>query len=158
MDRREHEISKERRKKVVLNKDTIKELWSRTYNREGKPDWSHIFKYYHKDIVFQDSIQRIVGIDNFIAMCDRLARRSRQLKMEIISIAQKDNVIMFDWIMTIVFKKYPDTPIYGSTKIILSEDGLIKEQRDYYDLWGDIFNNIPHFGRMYRRFLVNKFG
>lgn len=158
MDHREHETSKERRKKVVLNTDTIKELWSRTYNREGKPDWSHIFKYYHKDIVFQDSIQRIVGIDNFIAMCNRLARRSRQLKMEIISIAQKDNVIMFDWIMTIVFKKYPDTPIYGSTKIVLSEDGLIKEQRDYYDLWGDIFNNIPHFGRMYRRFLVNKFG
>lgn len=53
---------------VPLNSDTIKELWSRTYNRQGKPDWSHIFPYYHKDIVFQDTIQRIKGIDNFIAM------------------------------------------------------------------------------------------
>jgi limonene-1,2-epoxide hydrolase len=143
---------------VPLNIDTIKELWSQTYNREGKPDWSHIFKYYHKDIVFQDTIQRIEGLDNFIAMCNRLTKRTKQLKMEILAITQNDNVIMFDWVMTMMFKKYPNTPIYGATKLVLSEDGLIKEQRDYYDLWGDIFNNIPRFGRMYRRFLIRKFG
>ena len=145
-------------KKNTLNAKTIKELWSKTYNTAGKPDWSHIFKYYHKDIIFQDSIQRVVGIDDFIAMCNRLAQRSQQLRMEIISIIQKDNVIMFDWIMTIMFKKYPDTPIYGSTKLVLNDDGLITEQRDYYDLWGDIFNNIPGFGKIYRRFMIKRFG
>ncbi len=144
--------------KVALNVVTIKALWSITYNREGKPDWSHIFKYYHKDIIFQDTIQRIEGIDSFMAMCNRLTKRTKQLHMEIVSIAQNDNVIMFDWIMTMMFKKYPNTPIYGSTKLVLSEDGLIKEQRDYYDLWGDIFNNIPRFNKMYRRFLIRKFG
>ena len=144
--------------KITLNPDTIKELWSQTYNTEGKPDWSHIFQYYHKDIVFQDTIQRIEGIEEFTTMCERLAKRSKQLKMEIASIVQNENIIMFDWIMTIMFKKYPDTPIYGSTKLVLSEDGLIKEQRDYYDLWGDIFNNIPRFNKMYRRFLKKKFG
>jgi limonene-1,2-epoxide hydrolase len=152
------EIPNETNDQVVLNMDTIKMLWSQTYNREGQPDWSHIFKYYHKEIVFQDTIQRIEGIADFIAMCNRLTKRTTQLNMEILSIAQNGNVIMFDWIMTMMFKKYPNTPIYGSTKIVLSEDGLIKEQRDYYDLWGDIFNNIPRFGKMYRRFLVRKFG
>ena len=137
---------------------TIKELWSKTYNTEGKPDWSHIFKYYHKDIIFQDTIQRIEGIDEFIAMCNRLTKRTNQLNMEIVSIAQNENVIIFDWIMTMIFKKYPSTPIYGSTKLTLSDDGLILQQRDYYDLWGDIFNNIPYFKKMYRRFLVKKFG
>lgn len=144
--------------KVTINADTIKELWSQTYNREGKPDWSHIFPYYHKDIVFQDTIQRIEGLDNFTAMCNRLTKRTRQLKMEILDISQNDNVIMFDWVMTMMFKKYPNTPMYGSTKLVLTEDGLIKEQRDYYDLWGDIFNNIPRFGKMYRKFLIKKFG
>jgi limonene-1,2-epoxide hydrolase len=144
--------------KLTLDINTVKELWSITYNREGKPDWSHIFPYYHKDIVFQDTIQRIEGINDFIAMCKRLTKRTQQLKMEILAIAQNDNVIMFDWIMTLMFKKYPSTPLYGSTKLVLSEDGLIKEHRDYYDLWGDIFNNIPHFGKMYRKFLVKKFG
>jgi limonene-1,2-epoxide hydrolase len=144
--------------KVSLNMDTIKELWSQTYNREGKPDWSHIFKYYHQDIVFQDTIQRIEGIEDFTAMCNRLTKRTTKLRMEILSIAQNENVIIFDWVMTMMFKKYPDTPMYGATKLVLSDDGLIKEQRDYYDLWGDIFNNIPRFGKMYRRFLIKKFG
>jgi len=148
----------EEQQEVPLNLDTIKELWSQTYNREGKPDWSHIFKYYHRDIVFQDTIQRIDGLDNFIAMCNRLTRRTKQLKMEILSITQNDNVIMFDWVMTMMFKRYPNTPMYGATKLVLSKEGLIKEQRDYYDLWGDIFNNIPRFGKMYRRFLIRKFG
>ncbi len=144
--------------RVTLNMETIRELWSRTYNREGKPDWSHIFQYYHKDIVFQDTIQRIEGIDDFIAMCNRLTKRTKQLQMEIVSMTQNDNVIMFDWVMTMMFKKYPNTPIFGATKLVLSEDGFIKEQRDYYDLWGDIFNNIPRFGKMYRKFLIKKFG
>jgi limonene-1,2-epoxide hydrolase len=150
--------SQKQQKKVSLTINTIKELWSQTYNREGKPDWSHIFEYYHKDIIFQDTIQRIEGLDDFKAMCNRLTKRTTQLKMEILAITQNDNVIMFDWVMTMMFKKYPNTPMYGATKLVLSEDGLIKEQRDYYDLWGDIFNNIPRFGKMYRRFLIKKFG
>jgi len=144
--------------KKQLNVDTIKELWSKTYNTEGKPDWSHIFKYYHKEIVFQDTIQRIEGIDNFIAMCNRLTKRTKQLNMEIVSIVQNDNVIIFEWIMTMMFKKYPSTPLYGCTKLLISDDNFILEQRDYYDLWGDIFNNIPRFGKMYRRFVTKKFG
>jgi hypothetical protein len=141
-----------------LNIDTIRDLWTQTYNTSGKPDWSHIFPYYHKDIVFHDSIQRIEGIEDFILMCNRLTKRTKELKMEIISIAQNENIIIFDWIMTMMFKKYPSTPLYGSTKLKISEDGYIIEQRDYYDLWGDIFNKIPHFGKMYRRFLIKKFG
>jgi limonene-1,2-epoxide hydrolase len=142
----------------VLNIATIKELWTQTYNTDGKPDWSHIFKYYHKDIIFQDTIQRIEGIENFTAMCNRLTKRTKQLNMEIVSIAQNENIIIFDWIMTMMFKKYPNTPMYGSTKLTLSDDGYIIQQRDYYDLWGDIFNNIPRFNKMYRRFLIKKFG
>jgi hypothetical protein len=141
-----------------LNIDTIKDLWTQTYNTSGKPDWSHIFPYYHKDIVFTDSIQRIEGIEDFTLMCNRLTKRTKELKMEIISIAQNENIIIFEWIMTMMFKKYPSTPIYGSTKLKISEDGYIIEQRDYYDLWGDIFNKIPRFGKMYRRFLIKKFG
>lgn len=138
--------------------ETVKELWSKTYNTDGKPDWSHIFPYYHKDIVFQDTIQRIEGIEDFTAMCNRLTKRTYKLNMEIVSIVQNENIIMFEWIMTMMFKKYPSTPLYGCSKLTISNDGLILEQRDYYDLWGDIFNNIPHWNKMYRRFLIKKFG
>lgn len=158
MDTNEQRTEPGGQERVPLNPDTIRELWSKTYNREGKPDWSHIFPYYHRNVVFQDSIQRIEGLDRFIAMCNRLTKRSKQLKMEVLATAQSGNVIIFDWVMTMMFKKYPNTPIYGSTKLVLSEDGLIMEQRDYYDLWGDIFNNIPRFNKMYRKFMARKFG
>jgi hypothetical protein len=90
--------------KKMLDIPTIIELWSQTYNTDGKPDWSYIFKYYHKDIVFQDTIQRIEGIENFTAMCNRLTKRTKQLNLEIVSIAQNENIIIFEWIMTMMFK------------------------------------------------------
>ena len=145
-------------KDKMLTIEQVKELWSKTYNTDGKPDWAHIFEYYHDDMVFQDTIQRIEGKEEFIEMCNRLTARTQELKMEIVSIAQGEDFIIFDWIMTMMFKKYPSTPMYGSTKLTFSEDGRIIQQRDYYDLWGDIFNNIPRFGKMYRKFLVKKFG
>ena len=144
--------------RMVLNAQTVQTLWSKTYNTDGKPDWSHIFPYYHEEIVFQDSIQRIEGIEAFKALCTRLTDRTKELKMEITFISQKDNVIIFEWIMTMMFKKFPSTPIYGCTRLTLHNDGRIIEQRDYYDLWGDIFNGIPWFKKPYRRFMHKKFG
>lgn len=144
--------------RLILNVENVRKLWSQTYNTDGKPDWSHIFKYYHDDIIFQDTIQRIEGKEKFVEMCNRLTKRTKQLNMEIVSIIQNDNIIIFEWIMTMMFKKYPSTPLYGVTKLFLSEDNRILEQRDYYDLWGDIFNKIPRFGKMYRRFVKRKFG
>ena len=37
-----------------LDVATVRELWSKTYNADRKPDWSHIFPYYHPQVVFQD--------------------------------------------------------------------------------------------------------
>jgi hypothetical protein len=142
----------------MLNTEIVLDLWTKTYNTEGKPDWEHIFPYYHEDIVFQDSIQRIEGKKAFVEMCNRLTLRCKELNMEILNIAQNEKVIIFDWIMTMMFKKYPSTPLYGSTRLVLDDDGLIIQQRDYYDLWGDIFNKIPRFGKAYRRFIKKKFG
>ena len=133
-------------------------LWSKSYNTEGKPDWSHIYPYYHPQVVFQDSIQRIEGKVEFIAMCERLTERCEQLHMDVHSVAQEGNDIFLQWTMTMSFRKFPSTPIYGCTKLTLHEDGRIAEQRDYFDLWGDIFNEIPYFHRAYRRFMRKKFG
>ena len=141
-----------------LTIDAVKEHWSKTYNKEGKPDWSHIFPFYHDEIVFEDSIQKIEGIDDFLKMCNRLTKRCRSLHMEILNVTKHDNVIMLEWIMTMAFRIFPSTPMYGITRLTLHEDGRIIKQRDYYDLWGDIYNGIPIFRRIYRFFLKLFFG
>ncbi len=136
----------------------IRELWSKTYNQEGKPDWSHIFPYYHEQIVFEDSIQRIEGIAEFKAMCARLTHRCEQLNMEIQSVVMESNIVFMQWTMVMRFNKYPSTPVFGCSKLTIGEDQRIIHQRDYFDLWGDIFNGIPYFRKNYRKFLRKHFG
>ena len=91
-------------------------------------------------------------------MCGRLTRRSKRLRMNIGAVVKDANVIFLDWEMILAFGKYPDASIFGTSKLTLHEDGRIVAQRDYYDLWGDIFDNIPRFGPAYRRFMRRKFG
>ena len=145
-------------KQIVTKIDTVRELWSRTYNTEGKPDWTHILPYYDNNIYFRDSIQEIHGIVDFTAMTERLTKRSKDLKMNIVNAVMEANIIFIEWEMTLSFKKYPSSILYGSSRLILSDDGKITAQRDYYDLWGDIFDNIPRFGKAYRKFMKLKFG
>jgi len=141
-----------------LNAESIKALWSKTYNTEGKPDWSHILPYYSDDIHFRDSIQELHGMAEFKAMTERLAQRSNELSMHIVRTSQQENHIFIEWEMSLIYKNKPKSIIYGSSRVSLNEEGMIAEQRDYYDLWGDIFDNIPRFGKAYRRFMKKKFG
>lgn len=143
---------------LKLDADSIKELWSKTYNTEGKPDWSHILPYYDENVCFRDSIQEISGLEEFTAMTERLAKRSKDLKMNVVRSFMYENDIFVEWEMTISFKKRPSSIMYGSSRITLNSEGKIINQRDYYDLWGDIFDNIPRFGKAYRKFMIRKFG
>ena len=142
----------------MLTKDLVLELWSKTYDTEGKPDWSHILPYYDNNICFRDSIQEIRGIKEFTAMTERLTKRSKDLKMRIVNAVMHENIIFLEWEMTIKYKKNPSSVLYGSSRLTLNDEGKIAEQRDYYDLWGDIFDNIPRFGKAYRKFMIRKFG
>lgn len=142
----------------IITIDKVKELWSKTYNTEGKPDWSHILPYYDIHIFFRDSIQEIRGIEAFTSMTERLTKRSKDLKMNIVNAVIEENIIFIEWEMTLSFKKYPSSILYGSSRLTINKEGKIIVQRDYYDLWGDIFDNIPRFGKAYRKFMKKKFG
>jgi hypothetical protein len=137
---------------------TLKTYWSKTYNTVGKPDWSHIFPFYHPDMTFHDSIQIIHGKLPFMKMCNRLTKRSGKLIMDLGTITQTDNKLLFTWTMTIVYKRAPSTPLYGATQLTLHEDGRIMHQRDFYDLWGDIYNNVPIWKKIYRWWMKTFFG
>lgn len=141
-----------------LTLELVKELWSKTYNTDGKPDWSHILPYYDDTIYFKDTIQEIRGIVEFKEMTDRLTERSKDLNMKLVKVVQQGNDIFIEWEMTISYKKYPSSILYGLSRLTINEQDKIIEQRDYYDLWGDIFDNIPSFGKRYRKFMKKKFG
>lgn len=141
-----------------LTLEIVNDLWAKTYNTDGKPDWSHILPYYDEEIYFRDTIQEIHGMTEFKAMTERLTKRSQDLGMKLVRTAQAGDDIFLEWEMTIAYKKYPSSVMYGFSRLTLNERGKIAEQRDYYDLWGDIFDNIPFFAKRYRKFMKKKFG
>ena len=144
--------------RIPLTSEQIRKLWSTTYNTKGKPDWSHIYPYYHDEVVFQDSIQSLQGKKAFIALCERLTKRCKQLEMELYTVVRDGDSAFLEWKMTMMFRRFPSTPMYGCTKLTFSEDERIIKQRDYYDLWGDIANGVPGYRRLYRSFMRKFFG
>jgi len=143
---------------AIRNLQQIVDLWTRTYNENGKPDWSHLLPYYADDIRFVDTVQEVHGISEFRAMVERLARRSSELRMNVLHAAMDGKVIFIEWEMTILFRKTRNAVIHGASRLTLNEQGKIIDQRDYYDLWGDIFDNIPIFRTLYRKFMRGVFG
>ena len=141
-----------------LTSERIRELWSQTYNTQGKPDWSHLFPYYHDDILFEDSIQHIEGKAEFMEMCKRLAHRCEKIDMDMLSIVMHGNQVFFQWKMVMSFKKWPSNALYGCTKLTLADDNRIIFQRDYFDLWGTILNGIPLLRKAYWNFMRRYFG
>ena len=142
---------------IIHNLQQFIGLWTSIYDKDGRPDWSHILPYYHEQIYFRDCIQEIRGIDAFAAMTERLTKRSKEIEFLMHNSSMSDHIIFLEWEMIISYKKYPKSSVYGASRLTLRE-GKIIEQRDYYDLWGDIFDNIPFIKKGYRKFMKWKFG
>jgi hypothetical protein len=117
-----------------------------------------LLPYYAQDIHFTDSVQEIHGITAFREMVERLTRRSNELRMAILHASMEDNTIFIEWEMTILFRRTRSSVMHGASRLTLNEQGKIVAQRDYYDLWGDIFDNIPGFNMLYRKFMRKVFG
>jgi limonene-1,2-epoxide hydrolase len=132
-------------------------LWRTLYAVPGRPAWDHILPYYDKDIVFRDSVQEIRGVERFSAMTRRLSKRSGSLEFLVHNSSMDGNIIFMEWEMILSYKRLPKSSVYGASRLLL-RDGKVAEQRDYYDLWGDIFDNIPLVGKGYRWFMRNVFG
>ncbi|MFP4365394.1 MAG: nuclear transport factor 2 family protein [Spirochaetia bacterium] len=132
-------------------------LWKDIYTAEGTPSWDRMLPYYAQDIHFKDSVQEIRGKKKFTAMTQRLAKRSKSLEFLIHNAVMEGDLVFVEWEMVISYKRYPKSSVYGASRILL-RDGKVAEQRDYYDLWGDIFDNIIFLSSGYRRFMRRLFG
>jgi limonene-1,2-epoxide hydrolase len=132
-------------------------LWKDIYTPSGKPCWDGMLPYYDDEIHFRDSVQEIRGIRDFAAMTRRLAQRSKGLEFLVHDAVMDGDLAFVEWEMVISYKRYPKTSIYGASRLRL-KDGKVIEQRDYYDLWGDILRNVRFLAKGYRRFMRRRFG
>lgn len=70
-----------------------------------------------------------------------------------------DNLFFVEWTMrTMRFRNAPLTPIHGTSRLNVDQNGLITLHRDDYDLWGDSLEAIPFMGKTYRWFMKRVVG
>ena len=81
-----------------LRLEDVREVFSKTTGEGGELDMSHVYRYYHPDVHFQDSVQEVRGRRDFITMMERLVSRcSRGFAMEVHNAAQDGNIIFMHW-------------------------------------------------------------
>lgn len=142
---------------VIRDVQQIVDLWTRVY-ADGCPDWSHLLPYYADDVHFADTVQELNGIAAFREMVERLARRSGDVRMQVLNAVKDGDVIFVEWQMTLRFRQTRTVTMPGLSRLTLNEKGKIVDQRDLYDLWGTIFDAIPGLRRAYRVFMRRVFG
>ncbi|MCK7493381.1 MAG: hypothetical protein MZW92_19775 [Comamonadaceae bacterium] len=90
-------------------------------------------------------------------MTERLTKRSKDLKMKIVNAVMDGESYSYGMGNDHQVSRRTRVPLcMAASRLTLNEEGRIIQQRDYYDLWGDIFDNIPRFGKAYRKFMIKE--
>lgn len=97
---------------------------------------------YAPTVRFQDPLQTLLGVEEFLAMNRRLLSRSRELRFVLEARAFEGSRGFLTWKMILVPKLGPRVVVAGVTHVLL-RDGLVLEHRDYWDLAELFASAIP---------------
>ena len=133
---------------IPISEEELKNLFTKGYGDEPPTieEWS---KYYEDDVFFIDPTQQKNGLVAYIDSQSKLINRCDDISLEAHSIAINGDVGFVEWTLNLkIMKKefiYP-----GTTKLVFSKTGKIKEHRDYFDFCGPTFGPVPILGAFIR--------
>lgn len=88
---------------------------------------------YAEDVRFEDPIQAVQGVDAFVDVNRRLARRARELSFTVARVVGDDDEFFITWHMTLRLRFGPPLELDGVSHI-RAEGGKVRAHRDYWDL------------------------
>ena len=132
----------------LISADDLRELFTKPYGKDAptKQEWA---EFYNDNVIFIDPTQETKGLDSYVKAQEKLVKRCDDLYLETHAILINGNFGFVEWTMglKIMGKEF----IYpGTTRLIFSENGLIKEHRDYFDFCGPTFAPVPVLGPFIR--------
>jgi len=138
----------------IISIEELKELFTKPYGKESpsKKKWS---EFYDEDVIFIDPTQETKGLESYIAAQEKLIKRCDDVFLKTHSISINDHCGFVEWTMglKIMGKEF----IYpGTTRLLFSKNGLIKDHRDYFDFCGPTFGPVPILGP-FIKWLYSKF-
>ena len=137
----------------AFDADLAREMFSvrgKSPSGEGV-DVSIVRRHYHPEVHFRDPIQEVQGRDALIELLLRFAQRCKELRCTVHRVAQEGNVIFVEWTTDALIRE-PIPPLvdHGCSRLLVDDDGLVIDHRDYFDLWGDMIDAFPRVSRAYR--------
>ncbi len=85
----------------------------------------------------------------YIKAQDGLINRCDDIDLESNSIAISKNIAFIEWTMGLKINGF-EFLYNATTRLILDEDGKVKEHRDYFDFCSSTFGKIPIIGSFIR--------
>lgn len=98
--------------------------------------------FYADDVTFEDPVQKVEGIEAFLGVNRRLARRSRELSFTLERVVGDDTEFFATWHMRLRPKIGPLFELDGVSHLRL-EGGKVRHHRDYWDLGALFASAVP---------------
>ena len=132
----------------LISKKDLKSLFTKPYGSPApsKKQWE---EFYSENVIFIDPTQETKGLKPYIEAQEKLLKRCDDVYLETHAVSIDGDCGFVEWTMglKIMGKEF----IYpGTTRLRFSDNGLIKEHRDYFDFCGPTFSPIPILGPFIR--------
>ena len=101
------------------------------------------------NIHYRDPWMDAKGVEAVVAALKKWFMNMEEMKFEILEFAPDGRVVFSYWRMTFRVKKAPkkEWELYGVSKTIFDEAGLVEDQEDYYDV-SRLLEYFPVLGRV----------
>ena len=139
----------------MMDVSSLRTLYTKPYGASAPTDDQWRAAYAH-NVHFQDPTQEHHGIDAFLEAQKSLLKRCDDVYLVPHAIAIEGNSAFVEWEMGLKIKGlefiYP-----GTSRLLLNEEGMIIDHRDYFDFVGSTFGPVPVLGGfvrwLYQRFV-----
>ena len=139
---------------MKISQDDLEKLFNKPYGMKA-PTRKRWEEFYEDDVMFIDPTQKTKGLEAYIQAQEKLVKRCDDIYLETHSILVDKEFGFVEWTMGLkIFGKELIYP--GTTRLIFSKEGKIKEHRDYFDFCGPTFGPIPLLGP-FIRWLYSRF-
>ncbi len=138
---------------LKLDAHAVHELFS-MWDKEV-PSVDELRRYFTDDLVFEDPLQHIEGLEAYWEMNERLLKKNTDLKITMEESAQNGPHIMFTYSLSMSPSKKMSKmlSVTGMTYVRLNDEGKIEYHRDYWDFNSAMLSMFPRAQRWYKRFV-----
>lgn len=116
------------------------------FNQLNKDNLHILDDYYAKNLVFEDPLGKIEGLDSMKKYYAVMYENVTSIKFDFDQIIKDEKKYFFRWKMTLRSSKLnggEDIVVEGGSMIFFNEEGLVSYHRDFFDMGAMIYEHIP---------------